>query len=65
MKFALLYPPDYDGELHLTVEDKPNGPRIARTVTVTISVDPEELPKATLRALGQDLFKQPLRRREA
>jgi hypothetical protein len=63
MKFALTYPPDFDGELHVKVEDTPNGPLVTRTVTVVLSVSPNEVMSATLRKLGRDLVNQPLRTR--
>lgn len=63
MKYALIYPPEFDGELHVKVEDEPNGPLVKRTVTVVLSVSPEESVGATLRKLGRDLANQPLRTR--
>ncbi len=62
MKFALTYPPEFDGELHVKVEDEPNGPRTRRTITIVCSVEPDETPIATIRATGYDMMKQPIKR---
>jgi hypothetical protein len=62
MRYALTYPPEFDGELHLEVEDAENGPFLTRTITVRISVARDELPKDTIRIVGADMARQPMRR---
>ena len=61
MKLAALYP-EGDGELHITTSDEVKGPFIHRTITFTVAVDPSEKPEDTLRTVGLQLQRQPLKR---
>lgn len=63
--YALVYPPEFDGELHVHVESAVNGPFEKRTITVVVSCDPNEAVTDTIRRVGKDMERQPLRRRSA
>lgn len=61
MKLVLMYPPDYDGELHFDIKkiDYVGSHPGALEVKVTISQKKDETVLQTMRRLGMDLQRQP------
>jgi hypothetical protein len=62
-KFALIYPPEFDGELHILVESEKNKPFMTRKISLTISCDPGESVEDAIRRVGREIAQQPLRTR--
>lgn len=60
MKFALIFPPEYDGELHLNVEQLDKN---HLKIELVIAQEGEETVVQTLRRLGRHLMLQPIQSR--
>ena len=62
--FALSYPPDFDGELHIDMEESlPDTCGIVRTLTIRVRCDQEEKMTQTIRRVGQEMLHQPIKGR--
>ncbi len=60
----LTYPPDFDGELWLELEETEMAVGVQRQFTVTVAATKGETVTQTLRKLGQDLAKCPIHGRK-